>query len=116
MPRAAHKATGSTATESVYRVRARLWRWPSGKSSWYFITLPGRVAEEIRLVDAGPRRAGFGALRVTAAIGETTWATSIFPAAKLKSYLLPVKASVRKTCRLVEGRLVGVEIRVRRAA
>ena len=80
------------------------------------MTLPARVSQEIRLVDAGPRRKGFGALRVTASIGETTWTTSIFPAAKLKSYLLPVKASVRKTCRLVEDRIVGVEIRVRRAA
>jgi len=80
------------------------------------MTLPARVSEEIRLVDAGPRRKGFGALRVTASIGETTWTTSIFPAAKLKSYLLPVKASVRKTCRLVEDKLVAVEIRVRRAA
>jgi hypothetical protein len=105
----------SSATESRYQVRAKLWRWPLGKASWFFITLPAGISREIRLVDAGPRRTGFGALRVTATIGETCWRTSIFPSAQLKSYLLPVKAGVRKACGLVENRSVSVEIRVSRA-
>lgn len=116
MPATTRKAAASTATESVYRLRAKLWRWPLGKSSWYFITVPARISREIRLVDAGPRRTGFGALRVSARIGETAWTTSIFPSAKLECYLLPVKASVRRSCQLVEDKPVDLEIRVRRAA
>jgi hypothetical protein len=108
-------ARGSTATESSYRTRAKLWRWKGGKASWYFLTLPAGVAEEIRTVDAGPRRVGFGSLRVTATIGKTSWQTSIFPAAQLKSYLLPVKAAVRKAERLAEGKAVVVRLLVRRA-
>lgn len=104
----------STATESTYRTRAKLWRWKGGKASWYFLTLPAGVAEEIRAVDAGPRRVGFGSLRVTATIGTTAWQTSIFPAAQAKSYLLPVKAAVRKAERLVEGKAVAVQLVVRR--
>jgi hypothetical protein len=73
------------------------------------------VAEEIRTVDAGPRRTGFGSLRVTARIGGTAWETSIFPAAGLKSYLLPVKAAVRKAERLTEGKTVAFQLCVRRA-
>jgi hypothetical protein len=108
------KAT-STATQSAYRTRAKLWRWNGGKTSWYFLTLPEAVAREIRLVDAGPRRMGFGALRVEATIGETTWKTSIFPSAQLKAYILPVKATVRKAEKLVEGKLVSLQILVSRA-
>jgi len=109
VPRAA------SGTQSEYRARARLWRWAGGKASWYFLTLPEKLSREIRLVDAGPRRIGFGSLRVTATIGDSTWQTSIFPSAELKSYLLPVKAGVRKAGKLVEGKLVSVRIVVRRA-
>lgn len=108
-------ARTSTATQSTYRTRAKLWRWKGGKASWFFFTLPAGVAEEIRTVDAGPRRIGFGSLRVTASIGKTSWDTSIFPAAGLKSYLLPVKAAVRKAERLVEGKSVALQLVVRRA-
>jgi hypothetical protein len=110
------RATSSTATDSTYRTRAKLWRWRGGKASWYFLTLPVGLAEEIRLVDAGPRRLGFGSLRVTARIGGTCWQTSIFPSTQHASYLLPVKASVRKTEQLAEGKWIRLQIAVRRAA
>lgn len=109
------RVRNSTATASTYRTRAKLWRWKGGKASWYFLTLPVGVSEEIRTVDAGPRRIGFGSLRVTATIGTTSWQTSIFPATKLRSYLLPVKAAVRKAERLAEGKTAIVELVVRRA-
>lgn len=115
MPRATTTPPQSTATGSVYRTRAKLWRWAGGKASWYFLTLPKGVSAEIRLVDAGPRRVGFGALRVQATIGATTWSTSIFPSSGLEAYLLPVKASVRKTEGLAEGRSVNLQIAVQRA-
>jgi len=105
----------STATESTYRTRAKLWRWKGGKASWYFLTLPASLSREIRAVDAGPRRRGFGALRVTATVGRTSWQTSLFPSAQHGSYLLPVKASVRRAEALVEGRTIRLQIVVRRA-
>jgi hypothetical protein len=108
-------ARPSSGTQSVYRGRAKLWRWAGGKASWYFITLPSAIAREIRLVDAGPRRVGFGALRVQATIGDSCWLTSIFPATGVQSYLLPVKAAVRKAESLAEGKMVAFEITVRRA-
>lgn len=107
--------TASTATDSTYRFRAKVWRWTGGKASWYFVTLPLAVSREIRAVDAGPRRTGFGSLRVTAGIGASTWRTSIFPSAEARSYLLPVKAPVRKAEQLREGRQVSVQITVRRS-
>ena len=41
-------ARSSTSTQSTYRTRAKLWRWKGGKASWFFLTLPAGVAEEVR--------------------------------------------------------------------
>lgn len=108
-------ATSSGTAGSVYRTRAKLWRWNGGKASWYFFTLPQAVGREIRLVDAGPRRTGFGALRVEATIGAITWSTSIFPSARQETYLLPVKAAVRKAGKLAEGKAATIQLVVKRA-
>jgi hypothetical protein len=105
----------SSSTQSAYHTRAKLWRWNGGKTSWFFLTLPASVSRDIRLVDAGPRRVGFGALRVEATIGNTTWTTSIFPSAQLDAYLLPVKAAVRKAEKMQEGKSVSVQLLVHRA-
>lgn len=104
----------ASSHKSTYRTRARLWRWSGGKASWHFLTLPASVSREIRLVDAGPHRAGFGALRVEATIGGSTWETSIFPSSKHDAYLLPVKASVRKSEKMVEGRTFRLQLVVNR--
>lgn len=109
------KAAHSTATESVYRTSGKLWRWAGGKGSWYFLTLPVGLSAEIRAVDAGPRRVGFGSLRVTATIGGSTWQTSIFPSAQHNAYLLPVKAAVRKAEKLAAGKAAKLQLVVRRA-
>lgn len=101
--------------ESKYKFRSKLWRWQGGKASWHFFTLPQKVADEIRLVDAGPRRTGFGALRVEATIGRTAWQTSIFPSSAHDSYLLPVKAAVRRAEKLAEDGTATIRLVVRRS-
>jgi hypothetical protein len=101
--------------KSSYRTRAKLWRYPGDKVSWHFITLPKRVADEIRVVDAGPVRRGFGSLRVQATIGGSTWSTSIFPSSRDQSYVLPVKAAVRKAEGLKVGGMVALQLQVNRA-
>ncbi len=104
-----------SSIESTYAFRARLWKWPGAKAAWFFITLPARTSREIRLVDAGPTRRGFGSLRAEATIGGSTWSTSVFPSTELKAYLLPVKASVRRAEKLVEGKMVSLTVKIRRA-
>ncbi|MEJ2459647.1 MAG: DUF1905 domain-containing protein [Novosphingobium sp.] len=46
---------------------------------------------------------GFGSLKVKARIGDTAFATSLFPSKSDGSWLLPVKAAVRKTEDLADG-------------
>jgi hypothetical protein len=109
------RGTGSFSTSS-YECRGKLWKYPGEKVTWYFITLPKRLSAEIKLVDAGPVRHGFGALRVDATIGGTTWTTSIFPSSESQAYLLPVKAEVRRRESLVVGRLASLKLVVKRRA
>lgn len=88
----------------MYKLKERVWLWP-GEAAWHFITLPEKAALDIDDF-FGHLKKGFGSLPVTVTIGTTTWKTSIFPDKKSKSYVLPLKAEVRKK----EGIQVGSTI------
>ena len=93
-----------------------LWRWTSDKApaAWHFITIDGAAGEALsatalmQRLEAG-RRKGWGSLKVIATIGESRFATSVFPAKEL-GWLLPVKAAVRKAEGIVEGVVVTVTL------
>jgi hypothetical protein len=89
---------------------APLWLW-TGKGAWHFVTLPVAAAQEIRFFT--PTAKGFVPIAVSASIGKTTWKTSIFPDSKSGSFLLAVKAQIRKAEGLVVGQHVAVQIVVR---
>ena len=95
-------------TEHVFR--ATIWEHaPDEPSSWHFLTLPGDVADEVRL-ESGPP-AGFGSVRVEVTIGSTTWRTSLFPDSKARSFVLPVKKRVRRAAGLGAGDECEVRLR-----
>ena len=52
----------------------------------------------------------FGSLPVRAAIGRTSWSTSLFADTRTASYLLPVKADVRRREGIGDGDAVTVEL------
>ncbi len=75
---------------------AELVRWDARRiDNWAFVALPAEASEEIRARFVGQRR-GFGAVRVRATIGGSTWRTSIFPDSQRGCYALPVKRAIRK--------------------
>ena len=96
---------------------AQLWLWqgPEGTAAWHFLILDGAAGEAIaaheamRRLEFGRGR-GFGSVKVKARIGDTRWATSVFPSKSHDGYLLPVKVSVRKAEDLAAGDVVGVEL------
>jgi hypothetical protein len=51
-------------------------------------------------------------VRVEARIGGTIWRTSIFPDAKSRCYVLPVKKAVRKAQRIEAGDDADVTVEV----
>ena len=90
------------------------WRWQSTATAWYFITLPQDKSEEIKFFSENhsAKRRGWGAVRVQATIGGTTWETSIFPHSKISAYILPVKADVRKKEKFSAGDSVKVQLKI----
>ena len=63
--------------------------------SWNFISLPKELAKEIR-GNHKHQEEGWGRLKVTAQIGNSEWKTSIWFDTKHDTYLLPLKAEIRK--------------------
>lgn len=94
--------------KKTYQFEARLWPYP-GKAAWHFITVPPEISQNIDYFFSLEKR-GWGSLRVQVTIGQTTWQTSIFPDKKTHSYLLPIKAAVRKQEKLAEQQLISVSL------
>jgi hypothetical protein len=80
------------------------WRGPA---PFYFVAVPPEVAREIADV-ASLVTYGWGAIPATVRIGDTVWATSLFP--RDGGYLLPVRVSVRKAEGLDLGDIVDVHM------
>lgn len=80
-------------------------------AAWHFVTLPADVADEIHARAAGAH-APFGRLAVRATLGATTWETSIFRDTRRDSYVLPVKAAIRRRERVGDGDRVRVTLEV----
>ena len=90
---------------------AELWMWDARQAdSWTFVSLPAEAWAEIRDLSGATPRRGFGSVRVRATIGDTTWATSIFPDAANGGYVLPLKKAVRKAVALSAGDVVRVTV------
>ena len=79
---------------------ASLWRWREG--SWFFVTLPHDVTDEIDDLVSGTT-SGFGAVKVEVQVGTTRWSTSLFPSKEEGAYVLPVKKAVRTAEGLGDG-------------
>jgi hypothetical protein len=86
-----------------------IWHW-RGPAPWYFITVPD---EECAYFEAESSSVsyGWGMIPVTAEIGGSVWDTSMFP--KDGQYILPVKASIRRTEQLDDGDVPTVRLRLR---
>lgn len=93
-----------------FKFATKLWRH-SGEAAWHFVTLPKTTANELRVLTTGMRNA-FGTVRVIATIGNTTWRTSVFADSKAGSFLLPVKADVRKREKISHGDSVDITLEI----
>jgi hypothetical protein len=89
---------------------AELWIWNARRAdSWTFVSLPADVSEQIRELAGGEHR-GFGAVRVRATVGGSTWTTSIFPDNARDCYVLPIKRAVRNAETLGAGDIANVAV------
>ena len=85
-----------------------VWFW-KGPAPWHFVTVPDEESGAIELTSSSVTY-GWGMIPVTAAIGSTTWTTSLFP--KDGGYLVPIKVAVQRAERLDVGDTVTIRIEV----
>ena len=89
--------------------KAKAWLY-AGEAAWHFVTLPKDLATQIKL-ESGPDQIR-GMVKVEASIGKTNWKTSIFWDKKAASYLLPLKAEVRKKEHIQMGDTLAISLRL----
>jgi hypothetical protein len=80
--------------KSIFKLRSKVFCYP-GMAGWHFIGVPKKQSVEIKK-HFGAHAKGWGSLPVEVILGKTHWETSIFPDKKSGTYLLPLKATVRK--------------------
>ncbi|MGG9972768.1 DUF1905 domain-containing protein [Ferruginibacter sp. SUN002] len=82
------------STAIQYEFVTRPWQY-SGPNGWYFVSLPKSMSKEIRSALRSEEE-GWGRLKATAKIGNSQWKTAIWFDTKMNTYLLPLKAEIRK--------------------
>lgn len=91
-----------------YNFFEKVWQH-SSPGGWYFVSLPKNMANEIRETLKSEEE-GWGRLKATAEIGKSQWKTAIWFDTKQNTYLLPVKADIRKKENIDAGKNVSVTI------
>lgn len=100
-----------TSKAKVFKITAKVWLYPSETASWHFLTIPRNESQTIKST-FGSLAKGWGSLPVSVKIGKTTWTTSIFLDSKSGTYILPLKALVRKQEGICEGDTVTCTITI----
>jgi hypothetical protein len=85
-----------------------LWTW-RGPAPWHFISVPDAICHELEAASSIVSY-GWGMIPVEARIGSTKWTTSLYP--KDGTYIVPVKAAVRKAEDIDSGDVVTVRLYV----
>lgn len=89
---------------------AEVFRWDARTQAWYFAAVPTELSVQIREIPRMGR--GFGAVRVAATIGDSSWRTSIFPDSGRGAYVLPLKRSVREAENIGPDGVIRVRLEV----
>ncbi len=93
-----------------YHFTAQLWQ-DTSSGSWVFVSLPNDISKEIR-EHLQWQEEGWGRMKATAIIGELEWETAIWFDRKRKTYLLPIKAIIRKKASLVVNEKIDIHLLV----
>jgi hypothetical protein len=93
-----------------FQFKAQIWRY-DGAAAWHFVTLPSPLAITIREVFEDYKK-GWGSIPVHATIKQLSWKTSIFPDKKSQSFLLPLKADIRKNLNIAAGDEIKLTIEI----
>ncbi|TXH00846.1 MAG: DUF1905 domain-containing protein [Candidatus Moraniibacteriota bacterium] len=87
-------------TKPLFVFTAKLFSYSVEATSWFFVETNATVAAEMKSQARSVK--AFGSIPVQVTVGQTTWRTSLFPT-KQKTYVLPIKAIVRRKEDIREG-------------
>ena len=93
----------------TYMMTEKVGRYPSETDAWYLVEIPKKIGLEI-YANYGQHHRGFGSLPVLATIGKTSWQTSIFRSKRISTYMLFLKAAIRKKESIEAGDKIPVSI------
>lgn len=90
-----------------YEFSAKVCYYSSSGSSmgWHIVFLPTYLTKEIR-ENLKCMEEGWGRMKVTVKIGNSEWQTAIWFDTKHNTYLLPLKADIRKKEKIEIGKEV----------
>ncbi len=89
-----------------YNFTGKIWN-----GGWFFVSLPKDISKEIR-EHLKWQEEGWGRMKATAIIKEIEWDTAIWFDTKLETYLLPLKADIRKKARLELNDTITLSIKI----
>ena len=94
-----------------FEFSAKVYQYSSSveMSGWTFVSLPKEMSIEIR-DNFKWLEQGWGRMKVTAKIGDSEWQTAVWFDTKQDTYLLPLKAQIRKKENIVLDKDVDVFI------
>jgi len=94
-----------------YKFSAKAYQYSSSveMSGWTFVSLPKELSIEIR-DNFKWLEEGWGRMKVIAKIGNSEWQTAIWFDTKQDTYLLPLKAEIRKKENIVLDKEVEIII------
>jgi hypothetical protein len=97
-----------------YKIKSKVWLYP-GMAGWHFVSVPKKESVEIKknFGQNPKKKRGFGSIPVTVHLGHSTWETSIFPDKRSNTYLMPLKAQVRKKEDIWNGDKVSIDLTIR---
>ena len=93
-----------------YGFSAKLWK-DSSAGGWFFVSLPKDISKEIR-EHLKWQEGGWGRMKVSARIEKIEWETAIWYDTKMNTYLLPIKADIRKKTNVKLNEIIAVRISV----
>ncbi|MBY5951613.1 DUF1905 domain-containing protein [Algoriphagus marincola] len=91
-----------------YDFSAQVWKSP-GMGGWVFVSLPQDLSQEIR-EHLSWQEEGWGRMKAKAEIKGFEWDTAIWFDKKHDTYLLPLKADIRKKTQVNVGDTISLRI------
>lgn len=107
--------------KNAYIMQTEIWIYPSETAAWHFVSILKEISEKIKTkispqsksskAAAKPKiRRGFGAVRVKATIGKSSFKTSLFPSRQSGTYIMPIKKEIRRKEAVQSGDSIKLKI------